>query len=186
MPLVSVSCPLSGLPSTLILAETSASSLSASEFSVSSSAGANGRLSRYPFAAVVSADRGVGLGIDMARPAFFRAGYNAATEELFLAYDIGLAPEKPSARVRFCKFAFEPEWGFRAALARYYELFPDHFRCRTPQQGLWMPFARISDVNDWLAGGNCAPHPFFDPCGLVLALFMRAVVPAWGSSEIMV
>ncbi len=113
------------------------------------SAGANGRLSRYPFAAVVNADSSVGLGIDMARPAFFRAGYNAGTEELFLAYDIGLAPEKPVARLRFCKFTFEPKWGFRAALARYYEIFPDHFRCRTPEQGLWMPFARISDVNDW-------------------------------------
>ncbi|MHC4165358.1 MAG: hypothetical protein ACYSWQ_00170 [Planctomycetota bacterium] len=115
----------------------------------SCSAGANGRLSRYPFAAVADADRGVGLGIDMARPAVFRAGYNAQTEELFLAYDIGLAPEKPSARVRFSKFTFEPKWGFRAALARYYEIFPDHFRCRTPEQGLWMPFARISEVNDW-------------------------------------
>lgn len=112
-------------------------------------AGANGRLSRYPLAAVVSADKGVGLGIDMAQPAFFRVGYNAETEELFLAYDIGLAPEKPVARLRLCKFAFEPEWGLRAALARYYEIFPDHFRCRTLQQGLWMPFARISDVNDW-------------------------------------
>jgi len=113
------------------------------------SAGANGRLSRYPFAAVAGVDKGVGLGIDMARPAFFRVGYNAETEELFLAYDIGLAPEKTSARVRFSKFAFDPKWGFRAALARYYEIFPDHFRCRTPEQGLWMPFARISDVNDW-------------------------------------
>jgi hypothetical protein len=113
------------------------------------SAGANGRLSRYPFAAVVAADGGIGLGIDMDRPAFFRAGYNAETEELFLAYDIGLVPEKPVARLRFARFTFEPEWGFRAALARYYEMFPAHFRCRTPEQGLWMPFARISDVNDW-------------------------------------
>jgi hypothetical protein len=93
--------------------------------------------------------RGVGLGIDMARPAFFRVGYSGGTKELFLAYDIGLAPEKPSARVRFCKFTFGPKWGFRAALARYYEIFPEHFRCRTPEQGLWMPFARISDINDW-------------------------------------
>ncbi|UCE47956.1 MAG: hypothetical protein JSW47_20450, partial [Phycisphaerales bacterium] len=119
--------------------------VSAGRFSV----GANGRLSRYPFAAVVNADKGIGLGIDMARPAFFRVGYNAETEELFLTYDIGLTPEKPSTRLRFCKFTFEPEWGFRAALARYYEMFPDHFRCRTPEQGLWMPFARISNVNDW-------------------------------------
>jgi hypothetical protein len=114
-----------------------------------SSAGANGRLSRYPFAAVATNGQGIGLGIDMARPAFFRVGYNAGTGELFLAYDIGLAPEKPKARLRFCKFTFDPKWGFRAALARYYEIFPDQFRCRTPDQGLWMPFARISDVNDW-------------------------------------
>jgi len=114
-----------------------------------SSAGANGRLSRYPFAAVTTKGRGVGLGIDMSQPAFFRIGYNAGTEELFLAYDIGLAPEKTTAHLRFCKFNFEPQWGFRAALARYYEIFPDQFQCRTPNQGLWMPFAKISDVNDW-------------------------------------
>lgn len=113
------------------------------------SAGSNGRLSRYPFGAVAGSDKSIGLGIDMARPAFFRVGYNAEAEELFLAYDIGLTPEKPSARLRFCKFTFEPEWAFRGALARYYELFPDHFRCRTPEQGLWMPFAKISAVKDW-------------------------------------
>ena len=114
-----------------------------------SSAGANGRLSRYPFAAVAIDGRGVGLGIDMMQPAFFRVGYNAGTGELFIAYDIGLAPEKPKTRLRFCKFTFDPKWGFRAALARYYEIFPDPFRCRIPDQGLWMPFARISDVNEW-------------------------------------
>jgi hypothetical protein len=113
------------------------------------SAGANGQLSRYPFAAVSAADQGFGLGIDMARPAFFRAGYNSRTGELFLAYDIGLAPEKPKARLRFCKFNFDPEWGFRGALSRYYEIFEDYFRCRTPQQGLWMSFARISEVKGW-------------------------------------
>jgi hypothetical protein len=114
-----------------------------------SSAGANGQLSRYPFAAVVVDGRGVGLGIDMAQPAFFRVGYNAGTEELFLAYDIGLVPEKPKAHLRLVRFTFDPAWGFRAALARYYQIFPDQFRCRTPDQGLWMPFARISDVNGW-------------------------------------
>jgi len=109
-------------------------------------AGSNGRLSRYPFAAIAHGKRGVALGIDMDYPAFFRAGFNTGTHELFLAYDIGLAPEKPQARVRFCTFTFEPQWGCRAALARFYELFPEQFRCRTPEQGLWMPFAKISAV----------------------------------------
>jgi len=110
---------------------------------------AGGRLSRYPLGAVATEDLGTALGIDMAQPAFYRIGYNAGTGELFLAYDIGLTPEKPTARVRFCHFTFEPEWGFRAALARYYQVFPEAFRCRTPEQGLWMPFARISQVEGW-------------------------------------
>ncbi|MBN1846515.1 MAG: hypothetical protein JW810_12570, partial [Sedimentisphaerales bacterium] len=112
-------------------------------------AGANGRLSRYPFAAVAEPGRQLALGIDMARPAFFRAGYNASTQELYLAYDIGLTPEKRTARLAFCTFGFDPAWGFRAALARYYEIFPDAFRCRVRRQGLWMPFAKISAVADW-------------------------------------
>ncbi len=112
-------------------------------------AGANGRLSRYPLGAVQSQAQAVALGIDMARPAFFRIGCNAGTGELFLAYDIGLTLEKPTARVRFCRFAFDPAWAFRGALERYYAIFPEAFRCRTPEQGLWMPFAPISKVKGW-------------------------------------
>jgi hypothetical protein len=111
--------------------------------------GAIGRLSRYPLAAVASQARGRAIGIDMTCPAFFRVGYSAVSQELFLAYDIGLAAEKPAARLRFCKFGFDPKWGFRAAMAEYYRLFEGAFRCRTPEQGLWMPFAKISDVNQW-------------------------------------
>ncbi len=108
--------------------------------------GANGRLSRYPLGCVGSKQQGVALGIDMMRPAFYRIGYNAATGELFLAYDIGLTPEKPSAHIRFCRFTFDGRYQFRGALDRYYALFPESFTCRTPEQGLWMPFAKISQV----------------------------------------
>jgi hypothetical protein len=111
--------------------------------------GSNGRMSLYPLGAVASDRQGEALGIDMRHPAFYRIGYNAGVGELFLAYDIGLTPEKPSAHVRFCRFAFDPPQRFRGALARYYELFPDAFRCRTPEQGLWMPFAKISEVEGW-------------------------------------
>ena len=119
--------------------------LSAARFA----AGANGQLSRYPFAAVANDNDAIALGIDMAHPAFFRVAYNAGTEELFLAYDLGLTPEKPTAHLRFCKFTFEPEWGYRAALQRYYAIFPEHFVRRIADQGLWMPFARISNVVGW-------------------------------------
>jgi hypothetical protein len=108
-----------------------------------------GRLSRYPFAAIADGAHGLGIGIDMKHPAFFRAGFNAGTRELFLAYDIGLTPEKPKAQMRFCKFTFDAAWEFRAALAKYYELFPEDFRSRTPEQGVWMPFAKISSIPNW-------------------------------------
>jgi len=124
--------------------------LNASRFRV----GSNGYLSRYPLGAVAQRSRGLGLGIDMDRPAFYRIGYNSGTGELYLAYDLGLTADPqagapPAARVRFCRFRFDAGWGFRAALARFYETFPGHFRCRTPRQGLWMPFAKISQVKGW-------------------------------------
>lgn len=109
----------------------------------------NGRLSRYPLAAVAGPSGGTALGIDMAQPAFFRGGYNAGTGELFLAWDLGLCPEKPEARLRFCRYAFDPQGGFRAALAQYYGLFPEAFQRRIPEQGLWMPFAKISRLENW-------------------------------------
>ncbi len=112
-------------------------------------AGANGRLSRYPFAAVAGRGQGLGLGIDMRIPAFYRVGYNADTQELFLAFDIGFTPEKKSAEIRLCRFSFDAEGGFRSALHRYYTLFPASFERRIQKQGLWMPFARISKVPQW-------------------------------------
>ena len=112
-------------------------------------AGSNGRLSLYPLGAVTHGDGLSGVGIDMSYPAFFRIGLNSGTGEFYLAYDVGLAPEKPLARLRFCTFSFDAAWGFRGALAKYYELFPEQFRSRTPEQGLWMPFAKISRVKGW-------------------------------------
>ncbi len=111
----------------------------------------NGRLSSYPLAALAPGGKpsGIALGIDMARPGFYRIGYNAGTAEFWIAFDIGLAPEKPEARLRFCRFDFDPAWGFRSALSRYYELFPEAFRRRIADQGLWMPFARISRIKGW-------------------------------------
>lgn len=112
-------------------------------------AGANGRLSYYPFAAIARGSEGLLVGIDAGWPAFYRCGFNAASSELFIAFDLGLAPEKTSARVRLVTAKFDGRLGFRGALQRYYEIFPDYFRCRTPEQGVWMPFHKISKVEGW-------------------------------------
>ena len=112
-------------------------------------AGATRQLSRYPLAAVARQDEGKAVCLDMGRAAYFRVGYSAGAGELYIAYDFGLTPEKKSADFRFCVFPFDAAWGFRGAVARMYELFPDQFRSRTPEQGLWMPFNKISDVKGW-------------------------------------
>jgi hypothetical protein len=112
-------------------------------------AGVNGRQSRYPLAAVAGERTGTAIAIDPRRPAFHRMAYNSGTGELYLAYDLGLTAEKPSAVLKFYVFQFDPAWGFRGALARYYEICPKAFRCRVRDQGLWMPFAKISEVQGW-------------------------------------
>lgn len=113
--------------------------------------GANGRLSKCPFAAVVGGPAGTlrqgrCVGLDLAFPAFFRTGYNAATREIFVAVDLALTKESPSATLRFVTFEFDPNDGLRGAVAQYYRCFPDFFRVRAARQGIWMPFAAISKV----------------------------------------
>lgn len=107
-----------------------------------------GRLSMYPLAAVSDGRRGRAIAIDMEYPAMFRAGFNGSSRELYIVYDLGFQGN-PSARLRFCTFEFEGEWGFRSALSAYYKLFPAHFQRRVQRQGLWMPFHKISQVRGW-------------------------------------
>ncbi|MDR0871683.1 MAG: hypothetical protein LBN39_12920 [Planctomycetaceae bacterium] len=113
--------------------------------------GSNGRQAKFPFAAIIGNDadkkcQGYALGIDLSYPAFFRLGYNDYTSELFAAVDVALTKESPKAVLKFVEYNFNGKDGFRGAVAQYYELFPDFFRCRTPEQGVWMPFAAISKV----------------------------------------
>jgi len=113
------------------------------------SVGANGQLGRYPFAAVANGKEGKALGIDLARPALFRTGYSAGTGLLYITFDMALTAEKKSAEVRLATWTFDGTAGFRGAVARMYEIFPEQFRCRTPEQGLWMPFYAVSKVKGW-------------------------------------
>ncbi|MDD2600882.1 MAG: hypothetical protein PHO37_16945, partial [Kiritimatiellae bacterium] len=112
-------------------------------------AGANGLLSIYPFGAVSADGQGMAVGLDPATPLLFRIGCQPHSRELFLACDIGLAPEKAQASFSIALFDFEAVDGFRGALERYYALYPAAFETRVKQQGIWMPFAPISKVEGW-------------------------------------
>lgn len=106
-----------------------------------------GGLNRWPFGAVSVGGRGFALGIDTAHPAYFRTAVHPRTRLLFIAFDLGLAPEKRTAAFAFRRFTFTG--GFRGALAAYVAREPDAFKTRVPEQGIWMPFRAIKSVENW-------------------------------------
>lgn len=115
--------------------------------------GATGTMSLYPLAAIWNDQVGLALALDMATPAQYRLGYHAGTKQFFIAYDFGLVKESErfpsSADFRFVLYSFDPRWGFRAAFQKLAEIFPDYFRVRSKDQGLWMPFTDVSTVQGW-------------------------------------
>jgi len=115
--------------------------------------GATGTLSLYPLAAIHDARSGLALAIDMGCPAQYRLVCHPGTKQFFIAYDFGLVPDTervPSgAEFRFVFYRFDPHGGFRAAFQKLRQIFPDYFRIRSREQGLWMPFTDISTVHGW-------------------------------------
>lgn len=115
--------------------------------------GTTGTLSLYPLAAIHDDRTGLALGLDMGQAAQYRLIYHAGTRQFFIAYDFGLVPGSarfPSAaKFRFTIYRFDPAWGFRAAYQKFTEIFPDYFRVRSRDQGIWMPFTDVSTVQGW-------------------------------------
>jgi hypothetical protein len=120
---------------------------------VSMGTGATGTMAQYPFSCVCAKDWGLGLGVDLYKPSQYRLAYNADTQQYFAAFDFGLVPETqyaPSAAsFGLVIYAVDPAWGFRSAVQRYQDLLPEAFACRSKQQGIWMPFSKISQVEGW-------------------------------------
>jgi hypothetical protein len=137
---------------------------------ISLRSGANGKMSLYPLAAVWSGRAGLALALDMDHPAQYRLVYHAGTRQFFIAYDFGLTKDTAkfpgSAGFRFVLYRFDARWGFRAALEKYYDLFPRHFAKRVTREGVWMPFTDIAKVPGFedfgFAFQEGAPNVAFD------------------------
>ncbi len=133
-------------------------------------AGANGQASWYPFAALGCNRAGLALGAPLDVPRLARFAADGPRQVLYAAFDLGLSPDTARfprrASCAAILFSFSPEWGFRAALERYYDLNPDAFLCRVGRQGTWMPFQDIATVPGWEDFGfqfqEGAPNPAFD------------------------
>ena len=113
----------------------------------------SGISSVYPFCSVTSGDVGLSLSVPMDSPRIFRLVYNNSLKALYVAVNLGLTPDTacfPSqADFRFSIYRHDPQWGFRAAAARYYQRHPQFFTQRLKKGGIWMAFADISALPQW-------------------------------------
>ncbi len=100
----------------------------------------------YPLACVTDGDGngGMGIAIPPDSPCIYRIEYAPATGTLNLTFRFGLSPLprnpalKSRAPFRFVLFPVDGKWGFRDAVRRYYELFPQTFRRVAKLDGLWL------------------------------------------------
>lgn len=115
--------------------------------------GSTGIMSLYPFGVINDDKNGLALALDMNMPAQYRISYNSWTKQFLIAYDFGLARETDkfpgSAPFRFVIYRTDPQWGFRSAAKKLYDIFPDLFECKSKDQGIWMPFVDVSTVEGW-------------------------------------
>jgi len=118
-------------------------------------AGENGTMSRYPLSAICDTENGIGLSIavPMDEPRLSRVAYDADRGILYIAYDFGLCHDVKAfpgkATFNFIVYSFDPAWGFRAALQKYYDIYPQFFTKRLEKEGLWMAFHKISNVESF-------------------------------------
>jgi len=104
-----------------------------------------GRLNRFPIQGVGNDSAEQWLGIDPDFPAIYRTFYNRVTKELCVAYDLGFVPGNDEWELRFCRFT-QASGGLRGAWSRYMAFYPEAFKVRMKKMGVWMPFAKISEV----------------------------------------
>jgi pimeloyl-ACP methyl ester carboxylesterase len=107
----------------------------------------------YPFSAIGNDNIGLALGSAMDKVYVFQIGYNSKQQEFYISFDLALTNKtdkfSSSASFSLVFYRFDPEWGFRSAAKKYYDIFEDYFVKRVDHEGLWMPFSKISEVSDW-------------------------------------
>jgi hypothetical protein len=90
-------------------------------------------MSRYPFSAVYDDRSSLSLGIPLDSPRISRMRYDA--RGLSIAFDLGVSPAAtrlgPRATFSFVIYTSAPDWGFRSATEKYYDLFSGAFVRRT-------------------------------------------------------
>jgi hypothetical protein len=125
--------------------------------------GLNGLHSKYPLGAVTLPGKaGLTLAVRMDEPVVHRLGYSPKLRLFYLALDFGLTPGQTlkgkslaEAPFRILVYPHDPRWGFRSALQRYYDFFPEFFINRIPgaKQGGWFVWGQMQQMEGAKAAG---------------------------------
>ncbi len=111
-----------------------------------------GNMSFYPLCATSIDNTGEALGVDMAIPLVYRL-IAETNKGLIAEFDVATSPltEKFPNRAFFkmSRFNFNPNWGMRAALKKYYAIYPESFKKRVPNEGVWLPFTPLRSIKNW-------------------------------------
>jgi hypothetical protein len=111
-----------------------------------------GTMSYYPLSALSIDDKGMGMGVDLTIPMVFRLGADIE-KGLIAEFDVATSPltDKFPNRAFFklCRFSFNPDWGMRAALEQYYSIYPESFKKRVINEGIWLPFTSLRSITGW-------------------------------------
>ena len=108
--------------------------------------GPEGGYSRYPVNAVAHGKEGLALAVDAAFPVKDRIEYDAENERFNIHFDFAATPMQKELKFRFAVYEFVNNWGFRSALARYYEVFPDYAEQRVRKHGMSLAFANATGI----------------------------------------
>ncbi|MFA4016468.1 MAG: hypothetical protein RUDDFDWM_001578 [Candidatus Fervidibacterota bacterium] len=123
--------------------------------------GLNGAHSKYPLGALtLKGQGGLTLAVRMDEPVVHRIAYNPQLSLFYIAIDFGLVPEKRidgtplwEAPFRILVYRHDHAWGFRSALQRYYDFFPQFFLKRVKREGGWYVWGNMAETKDALEAG---------------------------------
>ncbi len=100
-----------------------------------------GKTSVYPIS-VISKDVNLSYAVRLDEPRIVRMEYNSTHKIYYIAFDLGLSPETKKfpnqADFSFIIYKSDPQWGFRSAIERYYNFYPEFFEKRVNREGIWL------------------------------------------------
>ena len=111
----------------------------------------------YPLASISSSDRsrGLSIAIPMDQPRVVEIQYLPGEYSIIYKFALSNSTARFPNQANFTFYIYKndlPEWGFRGALKKYYELFPQFFTKRVTREGIWVAFAptdKITNAEDF-------------------------------------